>query len=93
MVDTDKAAMGGSRKNNQNKGKRTYGNLGSAAKFIGDEDGKVEAQDKIHFVRRAENKNLKDKAKIKYNFKDFLNQFENLSEQCIFLVESLAEGT
>lgn len=86
--------MGASRKGQQNKGKRSYGNLGSAAKFIGDEETKLEAPEKLQFVKRAEkNKNLKERAKIKYNFKDFLAHYQNLSEQCIFLVQSLAEGT
>jgi len=90
----DKTNLGGGRKNNQNKGKRSYGNLGSAAKFIGDEESKVDAQEKLKFVRRADNsKNMKERAKIKYNFKDFLSHYQNLSEQCTFLVQSLAEGT
>ncbi len=72
LTDNDKI-MGGGRKSNANKGKRSYGNLGSAGKFIGDDENKVEAKDKISFFKRAENKNIKDKAKIKYLFKDFLN--------------------
>ena len=52
----------------------------------------IKAQEKIQCQRRPDNKNQKDQAKIKYHYKDFLRQFENLSEQCIFLVESLAQG-
>lgn len=86
LADPDKNLQGG-RKSNQNKGKKSYGNLGSAAKFIGDEETKTEAQDKIQYVRRADgSKNQKERAKIKYNFKDFIAHYQNLSEQCVFLV-------
>ena len=53
----------------------------------------IRGQEKIQIVRRGGDRNAKDKAKVKYNFRDFLNQFENLSEQCSFLVESLAQGS
>lgn len=83
----------GSRKNNTRQGKRNYKNLGAAGKYLdGDEDRELRGQEKVVFVRKGGDRNAKDKVKIKYNFKDFLNHFENLSEQCVFLVESLAEG-
>ena len=85
------AAGLGSRKNNTRTGKRTYNNLGAASKYIdNDNPQQIKGQEKVQFVRKGGDRNLKDKAKIKYNFRDFLNQFENLSEQCVFLVESLA---
>ncbi len=80
----------GSRKNNTRQGKRTYKNLGAAGKYLDcDDDREIHGQEKIQFVRKGD-RHAKDKVKIKYNYKDFLNQFENLSEQCTFLVESLA---
>ena len=83
----------GSRKNNTNQGKRTYKNLGAASKYIdGDDDREIRGQEKVAFVRKGD-RYAKDKVKIKYNYKDFLNQFENLSEQCVFFVESLSQGT
>ena len=43
--------------------------------------------------KKASSINSKDFAKIQYNYKDFLSQFENLSEQCVTLVEQLSMGT
>ena len=88
------AQLQGSRRNNNWQGKRTYKNLGAASKFMDQDDNRqIQHQDKIQFGRRGGDRNLKDKPKVKYNFRDFLNQFENLSEQCIFMVEQLAEGS
>ena len=84
----------GSKKFNNKQGKRQFKNLGGAAKFLGDDESReINAQDKLQFNRRGGDRNAKEKAKIKYNYRDFLNQFENLAEQCVFLVESLAEGS
>lgn len=67
--------------------------MGAASKFIdGDDNREIKAFDKLQFVKKGD-RFAKDKAKIKYNFRDFLNQFENLSEQCVFLVESLTQGS
>jgi hypothetical protein len=35
----------------------------------------------------------KEKASVKYNYQDFLKQCGNVTEQCAYLVESLAKGT
>lgn len=56
------------------------------------DERQIKAQEKVQYQRRPEHKSQKDQPKIKYNYKDFLRQFENLSEQCVFLVESLAQG-
>lgn len=91
----DQAALHqGSRKNNANQGKRTYKNLGAASRYVdGDDHREIEAQEKIEYTRRNADRHAKDKVKIKYNFQDFLNQYQNLSEQCTYLVESLSKGT
>lgn len=41
----------------------------------GDDEHQINAQEKVQFVKRGGDRNAKDKAKIKYNFKDFVNQF------------------
>lgn len=85
----------GSRKGNaQRGGRQTYSNLGGAGQYLemeGDER-RIKGQDKVQFRKRPENKQQKDQVTVKYAYKDFLRQFENLSEQCVFLVESLAQG-
>jgi len=84
----------GSRKNNTRQGKRMYKNLGAAGKYLdADDNQEIRGQEKVQFVKRGGDRHAKDKAKVKYNYKDFLNKFENLSEQCIFLVEHLAQGS
>ena len=82
----------GSKKNNMQKGKRTFNNLGAASKYLdGDDNREIQGQEKVAFVRKGD-RYAKDKVKVKYNYQDFLNQFENLSEQCVYLVETLAQG-
>lgn len=66
--------------------------MGSAANYLEDDQSQAQPKsEKIQFFQKqAQSK--KDQAKIKYNFKDFLSQFQNLTEQCIFYVQSLASG-
>lgn len=66
--------------NTQGKYKKVDKNLGSAANYIEDDMEtryQVKNQEKIAYILEddAEEKNLKDKANIKYNYQDFLSQF------------------
>jgi transcriptional repressor NF-X1 len=90
-----------SKKMDGQKGKalRLTKNLGSASHYTGDIDDdpgtKVKAE-KVEIINEDEEKRkaaLKDKAKIAYNHSDFGRQFANLTEQCLFFVESLSKGT
>lgn len=74
----------------RNKEFRSAKNLGSGANYIEDEQS-YQAEDKVKFYKRQE-QSTRDQAKIKYNYKDFLSQFQNLTEQCIFYVQTLATG-
>ena len=64
----------------RNKQSLNLKNLGSAAKYLDNsEEFKNDAPEKLQFFKKN-NPNLKDRAKIKYNYKDFLSQFGHLSE-------------
>jgi hypothetical protein len=58
------------------------------------EEYKEGKNERLVIARKADRaeQNRKDMAKIKYNYKDFLNQFDNLHEQCIHLVKQLSKG-
>ena len=83
------------------KGKalRLTKNLGSTSHYLGDIDesgGKRVKEEKVQIINESDEKArkaLKDKAKITYNYMDFVKQFANLTEQCTFFVESLSKGT
>ena len=66
--------------------------LGSAYGAIGGDEPKIDIQ-KLKIIRRDENLERKDEAKIKFNYQDFLSRNENLTDQCRHLVESLSLGT
>lgn len=87
-----------------NKGKVNYSkNLGSASQFlskVGTDDSTNKyipiKDEKLTYINDEEDKRermAKDKAMIQYNYQDFLNQFQNLTEQCSYLVETLAKGS
>jgi hypothetical protein len=58
------------------------------------DDTRYKAKDKLITARRGdkEGRNKLDQAKIKYNFKDFLSQYDILSDQCTYFVETLSKG-
>jgi len=63
-----------------------------AANYTEDEH-KYAAPEKVSYYQKGNQKDSRDQVKIKYNHKDFLSQFANLTEQCVFYVQSLATGS
>jgi hypothetical protein len=89
-----------SKKMDAQKGKavRLSKNLGSTRHYLGDEgdQGPMVKEEKIKYINEdeeRERKAAKERATVKYNHQDFLNQFSNLTEQCAYLVETLSKGT
>jgi len=58
------------------------GMVGSSKNFLGGDDeveGNKKAE-KLKIIKKAEKKNERDKAAVKYNFLDFLSQAHNLTD-------------